>query len=357
MLRSKPRLPGTLLARCVLLALADSSLRVLALLAPVTPHNEAVVPSCRRDGERLEDLMRVPGKRRVAFLMRGEAFRTHPRMFTAEQVAEGEAEASNGHMYGYLRRLSCGPGSYERQEGFAANVLGAIDYAESKGLQVDLFGTTFPCPNNETFHANLSSMFGDIFKHLRILGADVYKTSSQITTIRDVYDQAFQHMKKDGTFYEQVYLLRWDSPYFCKHFRFEDAHVFPQDAGMIHDGNEDGFFLIPGRHMPCFHDFIFNSSGWVKVGDGDSWYRGCCSARNDSSGNPCGGGGECKLCIPNFWRQCCSDLVQSRDVSFWKSSCEGDPDKAFTDHRVWREVEPPSAPSWLPQSDVACDKA
>jgi hypothetical protein len=202
-----------MLARCVLLALADSSLCALALLAPVTPHDEAMAPSCRKDGERLE-MTRDPGKRRVAFLMRGEAFRTHPKSFTKEQVAEAEAEGSKGHMYGYLRRLSCGPGSYDRQERFAANVLGAIDYAESKGLQVDLFGTTFPCQNNETFHANLTSMFGGRFQSLRILGAEEYKTSTQMTTVRDVTDQAFQHMKADGKFYDQVYLLRWDSPYY-----------------------------------------------------------------------------------------------------------------------------------------------
>jgi len=78
--------------------------------------------------------------------MRGEAFRTGPQEFTAEQEAESDALGQNGYsgqMCGLLRRSSCGPKSCERQDGFARNVLAAIDYAESKGAQVDLFGTTF----------------------------------------------------------------------------------------------------------------------------------------------------------------------------------------------------------------------
>jgi hypothetical protein len=141
------------------------------------------------------------------------------------------------------------------------------------------------------------------------------------------------------------------TPLTTKHFRFEDVHEFPQDqgkTGAIHVGNPDGFYLIPGRYMPCFHEFVFQRG---------SGTGGCCAAQTSSTGKPCGGGGDCNRCITNFWQACCSDLDQSRNVSSWKSSCEGDPDKAFIAKKMGREIESPSDPSWLPSSDVACDKA
>jgi len=349
-----------MLARCALLALAESSLCALALLTPVTLHGETALPSCRKEGEMLE-VTRVPGKRRVAILMRGEAFRTGRKAFTPEQYAEADAQGSHHEMYGYLRRLSCGPESYQRQEAFASNVLAAMDYAESKGVQVDLFGTTFPCPNNETYHTNLSSIFGDIFKGLRILGADAFKTSTQITSVRDVFHQALQHMKEKGMFYDQVYVIRWDAPYYCKHFRFEDVHKFPQDQGpfspAFNVGNPDQFYLIPGRYMPCFHEFVFNASEWARERLPDGAPGECCRAQTSSTGKACGGGGDCNACISNFWKKCCPDLDQSRSVSSWKSSCEGDPDKVFVDRKPYRDLGLPSAPSWLPSSDVGCDTA
>jgi len=254
--------------------------------------------------------------------------------------------------------LSCGPGSYERQELYASYVLDAISYAESKGVQVDLFGTTFQCFNNETFHKNLTTMYRDRFKSLRILGAEAFKTSTQMTSVRDVYDQALQHMKQEGKFYDQVYLLRWDALYYCKHFRFEDMHQFPQDQGPqspamlnVAGGAADLFYLVPGRYLLCFHEWVFNSSAWAQR----SWSSergGCCWWPKGPGGKPCEGGGDCNECIPKFWKSCCSDLEQSRAVSSWKSSCEGLRPDSWKSSTDGREIDPPS---WLPLADTACD--
>jgi hypothetical protein len=175
-----------------------------------------------------------PQKKRIAFVLRGQAFR----------------DWGGQHM-----QSSCCTASFTAQREIFYSHQQMFELWESEGYAVDVFATMYKCTNGKNLANLLPVWYGSRMKRFcRIPLVNTHQGMDGQTLAADAAVGLARDFQKAHDFkYFALVLMRWDMDGFLP-TELLSAEL-PLDNAVFTNGNHDMFLLLPS-------DFIDNYSGW-----------------------------------------------------------------------------------------------
>jgi len=200
---------------------------------------------------------KVPSMRKLAVVLRGQAFRRIHQDKSAEQnigICEGDPTDQFNAVSNHIRQLQ------------------KLSYM---GYNVDVFMSTMPCRNrSNTFVHDVAAMYGDSLKKV-----DVHEPlPNQYASYRRAIDMLSQYMTSHQIAYDYLLVQRFDML-----SRVEEIPVCLFDQAALELHTEDFAQFIPAKSIPCFVNTVQAGLWEFQPSPASVSYLNYCSLKDDAA--------------------------------------------------------------------------